>query len=100
VTEQSLEVAVSGVQQYGADNWRAEFAAAIGTPSGAMQSTQGVYAREFTHGYAIVNPTANAVSFTLPSGSFQDSYASAVSGSVSLAPDSAVVLLDTAGPRC
>ena len=98
--EHASAIFTSGVQQYGSDNWRPEYSAAIGTPCGAMQSTQGVYAREYKHGYAIANPSANAAAFTLPSGSFQDLHGSAVSGSVPLAAGTGTVLLDTGGPRC
>jgi hypothetical protein len=98
--EHASAIFTSGVQQYGSDNWRPEYAAAIGTPCGAMQSTQGLYAREYEHGYAIVNPSDAAATFTLPSGAFQDLYANAVSGSLPLAAGTGLVLLDTGGPRC
>ncbi len=98
--EHASAIFTSGVQQYGGDNWRPEYAAAIGPPCGAMKSTQGVYAREYKHGYAIVNPTGQGATFTLPAGSFEDLYGGAMGGSVPLGAGTGLVLLDTAGPRC
>ena len=98
--ERASAIFASGVQQYGSDNWRPEYAAAIGTPCGAMQKTQGVYVREYQHGYAIVNPTTSAATFTLPSGSFTDLYGNPANSSVSLPVDTGMVLLCTSGPRC
>jgi hypothetical protein len=66
--EHASGIFTSGVQQYGSDNWRNEYAAELGTPCGAMQADQGEYTREYQHGLAIVNPTASDATFTLPRG--------------------------------
>ncbi len=98
--EHGSSIFISGQQEYGQDLYRPEYAAAVGTACGAMQSTQGVYTRELKHSVAIVNPSGAAATFTLPAGSFVDLYGNAVSGSVSMAADTGLVLLDTGGPRC
>jgi hypothetical protein len=98
--EHASGIFISGVQQYGYDLYRPEYGLAIGTPCGAMQKTQGVYTREYKHGLAIVNPTTNAVTFTLPTGTWQDSFGNSVGASVQMAVDTGLVLLDTAGPHC
>ncbi len=98
--EHASGIFISGVQEYGSDLWHDEYGAAIGTPCGAMQSSQGAYMREFTHGIAIANPSTSDASFTLPAGSFTDLYGQSRSGSVSLGATSGIVLLDTGGPRC
>jgi Hypothetical glycosyl hydrolase family 15 len=44
------------------DNWNAEMAKSLGLPSGAKyQVATGVWRRDFTNGYVIVNPTHAAV---------------------------------------
>lgn len=98
--EHASGIFISGVQQYGYDNYRPEYAVALGTPCGAMQNTQGVYTREFKHGLAIVNPTTAAATFTLPAGTWQDSFGKPVGASVPMPVDTGLVLLDTAGPHC
>lgn len=46
--------------------WYDEYDAAIGTPSKAAESKQGIWVREYTGGYVAVNPTKKAVTITLP----------------------------------
>lgn len=98
--EHASGIFISGNQQYGTDLYRPEYGVAIGTPCGAMQNTHGVYTRSYKHGLAIVNPTTTAVTFTLPAGTWQDSFGKSVGASVPMAVDSGLVLLDTAGPHC
>ena len=97
--EHAAGVFISGVQQYGSDLWRSEYGAAIGTPCGAMQTSQGAYSRSYKNGLAIVNPSTQSVTFTLPSGTFTDLYGSAAGATVTLAATSAIVLLASA-PQC
>jgi hypothetical protein len=97
--EHASGVFVSGVQQYGSDLWRSEYAAVIGAPCGAMQSTQGAYARTFKQGIAIANPGKSSVTFTLPSGKLTDLHGATQGATVTLGPGSGVVLLASA-PQC
>ena len=98
--EHAAAIFISGSQQYGADLWRTEYGAPIGTPCDAMRATQGVYMRSFTHGLAIANPGTKTVTITLPAGSFKDIYGADVGSAVTLGPSRGIVLLDRGGPRC
>jgi hypothetical protein len=85
-------IAITG-DQYGGMYWRNEYSAAIGTPTTAMYQSQGAYMRDFTNGRAIVNTSmTQSLTITLPSGTYKDLYGNAVN-SVTLAPDTAIVLL-------
>lgn len=88
-------VYVSTSQGYGGDNWRPEYTAPIGRPQGAMTSAQGVYWRTFSGGIAVANPSATVShTVTLPAGAtYHDASGNAVSGKVSLAAHSGIVLL-------
>jgi hypothetical protein len=97
--EHAAGVFVSGVQEYGVDLWRSEYAAAIGTPCSPMQATQGAYARTYQHGLAIVNPSGAGVTFTLPSGTFNNLYGATVGATITLSAKSGIVLL-AASPQC
>jgi len=97
--EHAAGVFISGVQQYGTDLWRSEYAAAIGTPCGAMQSAQGAYTRSYKNGLAIVNPSHGSATFTLPAGTFKDLYGATVGPTVTLGGTSGIVLLASA-PQC
>jgi hypothetical protein len=94
--EHAAGVFVSGVQQYGSDLYRSEYASAIGTPCGAMQSTQGVYARTYKNALAITNPSKSSVTFTLPAGTFKDLHGAAVGATVTVGAMGGVVLLAAA----
>jgi hypothetical protein len=98
--EHSSALYVSGVQQYGADMWRPEYASVIGPPCGAMQSVQGVYVREFRTGIAVVNPSNASASYALPGGSFVDEKGTPVSGSVALGAHAGVLVIQASGTRC
>lgn len=97
--EHAAGVFISGVQQYGSDLWRSEYAAAIGTPCSAMQSAQGAYVRTYKHGLAIANPSGQSVTFTLPSGTFKDLYGATAGATVTLGATSGIVLL-ASSPQC
>ena len=98
----ALYVAGSSGAQYGMDDYHAEYAAAVGNACGAMTAAQGGYTRTFQHAQAIVNPSSTAtVKFMLPPGATDhDLYGTAVSGSVTLAPHSGIVLLTAGAPSC
>jgi hypothetical protein len=100
--EHASALYVSGVQQYGGDMGRPEYAVAIGPPCGAMQAVPGggAYVREFKTGIAVVNPSTSSVTYTVPAGSFVDETGQAVTGSLSLGAHSGAVLVQTSGTRC
>jgi hypothetical protein len=86
---------------YGADPWRAEYAAAVGAACGEMTPMGSAYARTFTNGLSLVNPSGSAsTTVTLPAGrAYKDLAGNAVSGSVTLAPHGGLVLI-SATPGC
>jgi hypothetical protein len=87
--------------QYGSDAWHNEYTAAIGTACSATSAQQGGYARTFSHGLAVANPSSTAtVNFTLPAGSYKNLYGTAVSGTITLAPHSGIVLLRSDASNC
>ncbi len=98
--EHAAGIYVSGQQQYGGDNWQAEYAAKIGTPCGAMQKAHGMYSRLFQTGLSLVNPTTGSIDFTLPTGGWQDLYGKSQSGTVTMAADTGMVLVETGAPHC
>lgn len=82
-----------GSQQYGSPLFvQREEAANLGTAVGDMAPLQGVYARSFTKGMALVNPSSTQ-SFTinLPHGRFKDLYGKKLN-SVNMLPHSGIVL--------
>ncbi len=86
---------ISTVQGYGSDFWDPIYNAQIGSPSGSMYQMQGIYARNYSGGLSLVNPSA-AISYTvsLPSGHhYVDLYGMAVSGTITMPPHSGLVLL-------
>jgi hypothetical protein len=80
--------------QYGYLQLRAEFAAPVGSPTESFHQSQGVYVRGFTGGVAFVNPSSTTSYTVMLSGVHHDLYGNAVSGSVTLAPASGLVLLN------
>lgn len=98
--EHASALYVSGVQQYGADMWRPEYAAAIGPPCGAMKAAGAAYVREFKTGIAVVNPSTASASYALPSGSFVDEQGQPVKGTLTLGPHTGAVVVQTSGTRC
>jgi hypothetical protein len=97
----AIYIASASGAQYGSDAWHNEYAAAVGTACGATAAQQGGYARTFSHGLAVANPSSTAtVKFTLPAGSYKDLYGATVSGTVTLGPHSGIVLLRNDAPNC
>jgi hypothetical protein len=91
---------VSGTT-YGSDAWHNEYLAMVGAACGAMTASGGVYVRSFATGVAIVNPSSSAsASYTLPAGTYTDLYGKSVTGTVTLAPHSGLVLIVGGAPRC
>src|SRR5437588_12113199 len=68
-------VFITGVQEYGYLYLRPEYAAQIGSPIGAMSGKGPIYFRNFTHGLAIVNPSAShGYTVQLPANTYKDLY--------------------------
>lgn len=89
---------VSGVQQYGSELWRLEYAAPIGHACGATYHAENVYFRRFTGGLAVVNPSgAASYVVTLPRSSYQDLEGKTVTSPLTLAPHTGYALLTTNG---
>lgn len=82
-----------GSQDYGRLVTFPEYSIAIGSPTGAMTKTQGVWLREFSGGLALVNPYTSAFTVTLPAGSYNDVNGNPVGAAVTLAGQSGLVLL-------
>jgi len=89
------EVFISTTQNYGIDAWYNEYNAQIGSPTGVMFSSQGVYWRNYTNGVSIVNPSSKSTfRVTLNSSlTYVDLYGKVVSSTVVLPPHSGLVLL-------
>jgi hypothetical protein len=88
-------MAVTGQQGYGTAMWQAGLNAQIGTPTGAMRATQGVYMRPYSGGLSLVNSSADtSYTYTLGSGqSYTDLFGNRMGASVALPPHSGMVLL-------
>ncbi len=87
---------ISHSQQYGLDLRYPEYNLQIGSPTNEMYSSQGVYWRNFTGGIAIVNPSSSqSHQVTAPGGSFVDIYGNPIQQTFTLAPHSAIILLNS-----
>ncbi|HWP61512.1 MAG TPA: putative glycoside hydrolase [Candidatus Paceibacterota bacterium] len=74
----------------------------IGSPTGAMYASQGVWMRDFTTGKAIVNPDPSATrTIPIPPG-YTDLYGNAVPTTITLPPQSAdvIVVVPPPAPTC
>jgi len=86
---------ICGYQQYGTLFNRPEYAAAkVGSATDDMHADQGTYARDFTNGLTLVNPSSTSSVTVLLTGTYHDLYGNVVSGSITLAPASGIVLLN------
>jgi len=63
---------VDGGQDYGSLITFPEYSIQIGHPTSAMKASQGVWARMYSGGLAIVNPYLATATVTLPSGAWVD----------------------------
>ena len=70
-----------------------EYAIAIGSATGPMKAAQGAYARAFTNGLAIVNPSRASVRYTLPSGTYKTVGGQVEGPAVTLGPSTGLILL-------
>ena len=89
------EVYISTIQNYGIDSWYNEYSAQIGSPAGAMYSSQNVYWRSYSNGLSIVNPSARYTYHVKLSSavSYVDLYGNKVGSTIVLPPHSGLVLL-------
>jgi hypothetical protein len=83
-----------GTQQYGYSVFeQREEAVQLGQPVGDMRPAQGVFARSFTKGMALVNPSATtAFSVSLKTGKYEDLYGHRVN-QVRMSAHSGIVLI-------
>jgi Hypothetical glycosyl hydrolase family 15 len=92
--EHSAALFISTVQGYGIDTWDNAYDAQIGSPVGPMERMQGIYARTYSRGLILVNPSAtDSHTVTLnPADRFKDLYGNPVSATVTMPPHSGLVL--------
>jgi hypothetical protein len=89
------ELFISTIQGYGGEQWYQEYNAQPGSPTDAMQQTQNVYMRHYSHGLSIVNPSATQSYTVMIDGPerYHDLYGNSVGQTITLSPHSGVVLL-------
>jgi len=93
--EHSAALFISTEQGYGVDSWNNAYGVQIGSPTGPMHQMQGAYARGYTHGLSLVNPSATiSYTVTLNSGyRYKDLYGTPVGGTITMPPHSGLVLV-------
>ena len=86
---------ISGIDDYGDEHWYSEYNAQIGSPKGSMYRMQNIYARDYSHGLSIVNPsTTETYTVTFNSGiSYMDLYGNAIGQIIEMPPHSGMILL-------
>jgi len=83
----------TGAQDYGRLIIFPEYSIPIGTATGPMEKTQGIWERAFTGGLTLVNPYNSTYTVTLPPGSWTDAYGNPVGPTITLTHQTAWVLL-------
>jgi hypothetical protein len=83
-----------GGQDYGSLITFPEYSIPIGHATGAMRKTQGVWARSYSGGLALVNPFYETATVTLPSGSYVDVNGNPVGPTLTMAGQTGEVLLN------
>jgi len=86
---------MTGQQQYGDLVTFPEYKKAFGKPQGDRFLTQGIWERLYTKGLTLVNPYNTAASVDLPAGRWFDVNGARVGPSVTLDPQTALLLLKT-----
>jgi hypothetical protein len=84
-----------GGQDYGSLITFPEYSIPIGHPTSAMKKTQGVWARTYSGGLALVNPHLAISTVTLPVGSYIDVNGNSVGPTVTMEGQTGQVLLNT-----
>jgi hypothetical protein len=85
---------ICGYQEYGTLLLTPEYTAPIGSPTDTYYVNQNVYGRDFTNGVVLVNPSSHG-SFTVSlSGTYHDLYGHIIGSKLTLAPVSAIILLN------
>lgn len=95
--EGGLLLWVGGLNEYGTMQYHSEYGAPIGRACSAVMGGPDVYSRRFSGGMSIVNASAVTQSFKLPSGSYRDIEGRAISGTLTLRPNDAYVLVGGSG---
>lgn len=83
-----------GSQDYGSLITFPEYSIPIGHAIDAMKKTQGVWARVYSGGLALVNPYLTTAIVTLPAGSYVDVNGNAVGSTVTMEGQTGLVLLN------
>lgn len=90
-----------GAHEYGTMQYHPEYDQRIGTPCSGVAGGPHVYARAFSGGLAVVNASAAAQTYSLPSGkSYRDIEGRSVHNPLTLAPEDAYVLVTASGGGC
>ena len=82
-----------GGQDYGSLITFPEYSINIGYPTSAMKQTQGVWARMYSGGLALVNPYLATATDTLPKGSYVDVNGNPVGPTLTMEGQTGQVLL-------
>lgn len=82
-----------GSQDYGSLITFPEYSIQIGHPTGGMKKTQGVFARPYSGGLALVNPYYATTTVTLPAGSWVDVNGNPVGPTITMEGQTGEVLL-------
>lgn len=82
-----------GGQDYGSLITFPEYTIQIGHPTGVMKKSQGVWARNYSGGLALVNPYYGTATVTLPAGSWVDVNGNPVGPTLTMAGQTGEVLL-------
>ena len=82
-----------GQQDYGSLTVFPEYSVAIGSATGKMSKTQGVWERMFSGGLTLVNPYSATATVTLPPGNYVDVNGKSVGPTVTLTRQTGTVLL-------
>jgi hypothetical protein len=85
---------ICGYQEYGTLLLTPEYAAPIGSPTDTYFANQNVYRRDFTNGVVLVNPSSHGSVTVWLSGTYHDLYGQTIGSKLTLAPVSAIILLN------
>jgi hypothetical protein len=97
--DHTYQALITGFEQYGGPYYpQPEYKIDIGTPVSGMHRLHGAWARTYTNGLALVNPSAHStLRVRLPAGQYADCQHRPVGRVVTLKPGSGLILLAIAG---